>query len=298
MELRIQAMESLIRHIAVPQAETDIFATAELEDRVTLWSLRDRRKLTEIRTVLDFGATRLAMVQHLGSCLLIAASFEGPVNGYDLEGSVLWSRKDLVGAQHLTPIPNGPEPMIGVGSEGEPHRVLGALDGKEITARDGIKKMYSSLSTAKILAITSNSAICLAGLSSVPLWQQSLVSFAVLHGGLSSRQVAYCEAAGAMYCFDLAGTHKWTLKPDKNRHFLRLTWNQATGRWMAVDWDYENGGSKRLLEISEAGNAALIADLGEPSETEFFATGDRLITSNGDIFDTHSGQVIWNFLKE
>lgn len=297
MELRTRVTESLIRHIAVPQAEADIFATAEFEEKVNLWSLSQRKRVTEIRTVLDFGATRLAVVQDSSFCLLIAARFEGPVNAYDLEGNVLWSRRDLLGTQHLTPIRNGREPMIGIGSDDEPYKILAALDGKQVTSLNGTRRVYSSLRTAHLLAITSSSAVCLAGLRSVPLWEQPLKSFAVLHGGLSSKQVVYCEAAGAMYCFDLNGKQKWTRRPEKNRHFLRVGWNQITGKWMAIDWNYENGGPKRLLEISEMGSPELIADLGEPTETEFFATGDRLVTSNGNIFDAHSGQVVWNFLK-
>lgn len=106
MALRSDTPGSLIRHIAVPQAEADIFATAEFEKKVTVWSMRRKRKIAVITTVLDFGGTRLAMVGQSGLCLLNAASFEGPMNAYDLEGNVLWSRRDLVGVQQLTPVPN------------------------------------------------------------------------------------------------------------------------------------------------------------------------------------------------
>jgi len=292
------ATGSLIRHIAVPQTDGDIFATAEFEEKVTLWSIWSRKKLAEINTVLDFGGKRLALVQESGFCLLSAASFYGPVNGYDLEGNVIWSRNDLVGVQQVTAMPNASEPMIGVGSDDQPYRILSARDGKEIIKLDGIKEVYATNATTQMLAITPRRFLCLLDLYSTPIWKRPLKSFGVLHGCLSSKEVAYSEAGGAMYCLDLRGRQKWMLSPEKDHHFLRVAWSQATGRWMAIDWDYENGGPKRLLEASQAETPKLVASLGEPAESEFFATGDRLITSNGDIFDTHSGQVIWNFLKE
>jgi hypothetical protein len=298
MARQTQAAESTIRQIAVPQAETDIFATAEYEEIVTLWSLRRRRKLAELKTVIDFGAPRMAVVQESSLCLLIAAGFAGPVNAYDFKGNVLWSRSDLAGVQQLMPIPNGPEPMVGIGLEGQPYVVLSAIDGREVSRLNDIRKLYGTRSTASILGITRKSAVCLAALASTVLWEEPLKSFAVLHGALSSRQATYCEAAGSVYCFDLDGTRKWILHPDRDHHFFRVGWNHVTGQWMAIDWDYEKGSSKRLHAINETGNAAFVADLGEPAETEFFASGDLLVTSNGDIVDAQSGQIVWTFLKK
>src|SRR5262249_37147310 len=139
---------------------------------------------------------------------------------------------------------------------------------------------------------------CSAALGSAPLWKQPLRSFAVLDASLSSKEAAYSEAAGAMYCFDLDGTRKWVLSSERDHHFLRVAWNESAGRWMAVDWNYGHGGPKRLLKISQAGAPAVVVNLGEPAETRFFARGDRLVTSNGEIFDVQSGQIIWNFLKD
>ena len=280
-----------------------MFATAEFQDKVTLWSVGGRTRLTQIRTVLDFGAKRLVVLQEQGFGLLSAANFYGPVNAYDLEGNVIWSRKDLVGVQQLAAIPSQRELMIGVGSDGQPYRILSALDGKEITKLDGIKEVYASSTTPLILAITAQRSICLTELRltevhSTTIWKRPLESFAVLHGCLSSKEVAYSEAGGAVYCLDMRGKQKWVVNPEKNRHFLRLAWNQVAARWMAIDWDYARGGAKRLLEISETGVVRLVTDLGEPAESEFFATGERLVTSNGDILDISSGQVVWNYLEK
>jgi len=289
---------SLIRQIAVPQSDGDIFATAEFEEKVTLWSLSSRKKLSEIRTVLDFGGKRLTLVQESGFTLVSAASFCGPVNAYDQEGSILWSRKDLVGVQQLTAIPNAPEPMIGVGADDQAYKIVSARDGKEIAELDGIKEVYASNETAQMLAITRRHSLCLIDLNSNSIWKRSLKSFGVLHACLSSKEAAYSEAAGATYCVDQKGNQKWMLSPEKDRHFLRVAWNQTAGRWMAIDWDYAHGGPKQLLQVSDAGTAALITTLGEPAVSEFSATGDRLITSNGDIFEIPSGRVIWNYLRE
>jgi hypothetical protein len=168
----------------------------------------------------------------------------------------------------------------------------------------GIREMYASCMTAQMLAVTMRRSLCLVQLHSTPIWKRPLKSFGILHGCLSSKEAAYSEAGGALYCLDLHGAQnlhgaqKWMLSPKKDHHFLRIAWSQGSKTWMAVDWDYAHGGPKELLRISEAGAPTSVTNLGEPAENEFFATGDRLITSNGDILDVQSGQVIWNYLNE
>jgi len=280
----------------VPQAETDVFATAEYERNVTLWSLRDREKINELSTVLDYGARRIAVVQESEHCRLIAASFEGPVNAYDPEGNVVWSRGDLTGVQQVMPLVSNSRALIGLGLEGQPYKILSAIDGREISRLNGISKLYGSQSTLSFLGVTAKNVVCLESLDSRPLWEQPLKSFAILHCGLSPRHAVYSEAAGCLYCFDLDGRQRWVIRPDRNRHFLRVSWNQATEKWMAIDWNFENGGSKRLFEIGEIGNTRVVANLGEMAETEFFASGDLLIGSHGAVIDTQSGQPVWNFI--
>jgi hypothetical protein len=289
---------NMIRHIAVPLASAQTFVTADLAGNVTLWSMASKKRLAEVRTVLDFGGTRLAFVKEPEFCLLIAARFEGPLSAYDLSGRVLWSRKDLAGVQHVTQIPNRTEPLIGVGSEGQPYRVLAVFDGKEVIKLDKVSKIYSNPGTMQILATGADRSASLVGPDWKTIWKHPLKSFAVLHGWVSDRYVAYSEAAGGAYCFDQDGALVWASNPEPKHHFLRIACDQEKETWTAVDWNYEKGGPKRLLKLSEKGSAEPIATLEEPAETEFFATGECLITSNGSVFDSQSGRVIWDFIKE
>ena len=288
----------MIRHIAVSLAEAGIFATAEFKEKVSLWSIRYRKKLAQIRTILDFGARRLAVVQRSGRCLCVAANFDGHVNAYDLEGNVLWSRKDLTGVQQLTPMHDGGEPMVGIGAENQPYKIVDTLDGRELVQLGGVREVYGSSETANILAIASKHVSCLESWDGIPRWERQLNSFGVLDGAFSPVQVAYSEVAGAMYCFDLDGKQKWVLQPEKGHHFIRVAWNQATDTWMAVDWNYEQGGSKRLLEINTAGNCELVANIGTPAEAEFISKGTLLITSDGDVLDSESGAIVWHFQSQ
>src|SRR5437763_737435 len=51
-----------IRHIAVSATEAGVFATAEFEKQVTLWSLPKGQNMNAFATVLDLGGTRLTLI--------------------------------------------------------------------------------------------------------------------------------------------------------------------------------------------------------------------------------------------
>lgn len=50
-----------IAHIACMPGQADLFATAEFENNVCVWSLRTRERLAALSTVLDFGGRRLCL---------------------------------------------------------------------------------------------------------------------------------------------------------------------------------------------------------------------------------------------
>jgi outer membrane protein assembly factor BamB len=285
-----------VRHLAVAQSDADLFVTAAFERSATLWSLRQRMKLSEINANFDFGGTRLAILQSAAFCVLAMARFCGPITVCDTQGTPLWSRSDLVEIQQIMPISNAVNPMIGIGLEDKPYRIVDARNGADICALDQIKELYTGLAGSHLLGATSRRSIRLVTLDFKKLWEHRLKSFAVLHGGVSSDQVVYSEASGAVYCFDFTGNLQWEFIPEKHRHVLRVVWSQVLGKWAVVDWNYESGGSKRLLQLDDKGKALLIADLDEVEETEFFANGNYLVTSNGNILDVSLGEVVWNFL--
>ena len=286
--------KGLIRHLAVPLKGSDIFAAAEFEQRVTLWSFAARAKLAEFDTVLDFGGNRLALAAN-ANVLLVAARFSGPLEVYGSGGDLLWSRKDLFGIQHLTQLSGRGPLALGVGREHGPYVILNALDGTNIRIVHDTSRIFGNPYSVEVLHVTAHRSVYLATLDSGPSWERSLTSFAVIHAAFSPTEVVYSEAAGPVHCFQLGGQKKWEINPEQGRHFIRVAWNHATGTWMAIDWNYENGGSKLLLEITDKGTACPIADLGEPAEIEFFGGGDYLATSNGDILVTRSAEVVWRF---
>jgi len=51
-----------IGHIDLPKTSHDLFVTAEFDKKVTLWSLKKMKKITEIDPTLDFGGKRLVLV--------------------------------------------------------------------------------------------------------------------------------------------------------------------------------------------------------------------------------------------
>jgi hypothetical protein len=285
-----------IRQIAVPLTGADFFATAEFEAKVTLWSFAKRAKLTELNTALDFGGNRLALVGNR-EMLLLTARFSGPLEAYNPGGKLLWSRTNLFGIQQLTELWRKEQLAIGVGCEHGPYLILDPLNGATLASMRGATKIFANPYAPVMLYVNDDRSICLGTIDAKRLWQHSLQSFTVLHAAFSPTEVAYSEATGPLRCVQIDGNKKWEIAPTQDRHFVRTAWNCGTGRWMAIDWNYESGGSKRLFEITEDGMASVIADLGEPAGVEFFGGGDYLVTSSGEIVATGSGEVIWRFEK-
>src|SRR5262249_50875774 len=182
-----------------------------------------------------FGGRRLAVIQneHL---LVVTAKYPGPVEAYGMTGRKLWSRKDLIGVQHVNELAATPIPLLGVGLDDRPFKIIEASTGKDVCTVDDATVAYASGFDGKVLFQSREKSVYLADLSFKVLWRRSLSSFTLLHAAFSPCQVAIAEVAGHVRCFNLAGEPQWELRPERDHHFLRLSWN-GTGYWMGVDWN-------------------------------------------------------------
>src|SRR5262249_32853018 len=109
-----------VRHIAVPRTGDDFFATGEFERDVTVWSLKARKCIGVMRTILDFGGTRLA-VPCADRPFIITGSWRKGVAAYEgTTGGVLWSRKDLKNVQQVCDLSDNGGLQVGIGLDNGP----------------------------------------------------------------------------------------------------------------------------------------------------------------------------------
>lgn len=286
-----------IELLAMPRSgKMNFFAAGYPEKRVAIWSVTERKKISELNTVLDFGGSRLAMVLH-DKLIVATGSWDEGISAYSAEqGEVLWSRPDLIHIQQVCDLSDDKIAFIGVGMDSGAYRILRAGTGEDHTKLAGIRKIYASPHGPLYLLEDNTKHIHLSALRSPPLWKTPLSSFAVLHAAFSPTEVAISESGGFVTCFDFYGTKLWEFQPEDRHHVLHLCWDMVLQRWLAINWQYQTGGSKLLIEIDSHGVSRSLMDLGKYIETEFSPDGSYLITSNGKVISTQSTEVLWTFL--
>lgn len=154
-----------IRHIHIPKDSNDMFVTAQCEEDVTVWSFSKRSKISEIKTILDFGGKRLALLPTDNHLVLTGAyeRFGITANNY-FSREVVWQRKDLKKVQFVTYLCIRNEVVAGVGFDGRPFTLLNINDGTTIGSYRGIREIYSNNDNS-LFILQSDNKIQLSDLS-------------------------------------------------------------------------------------------------------------------------------------
>jgi hypothetical protein len=285
--------------LALPRGEgIDLFAASHSESIVAVWSFAKRKKVAEFNTSLDFGGLRLTM----GSCassdipIISTGSWRNGLTSYTAnDGTVLWTRSDLRKIQQVCDLSGGKQSLIGVGLNSGPYHILSADTGKDQLKLTGIKTVYASSFDPVYLLQDNMKHVHLSTFQMPSIWKKALISFALLHAAFSPKQIAFSEAGGSVSCFDFYGTKLWEFLPQADHHILRLVWASILQRWLAIDWNFRYGGSKRLFEIDADGKARMVMTIGDCQQAEFTQDGTHLVTSAGEIISTQSAATVWTF---
>jgi hypothetical protein len=116
-------------------------------------------------------------------------------------------------------------------------------------------------------------------------------SFAFLGVIFAPGLLALSESGGPLRCLEInRGKEMWKYTPPLGNHILHVGYCENNSRFMAIEWPYEKGGPKRLLQLSEKNGSILgYIDLGEPIDCCFAFSGKFLVTTSGDVIDTATG---------
>jgi len=287
----------VIELIALPRmGKFNLFAAGQNENIVTVWSFREQRKISEFKTILDFGGFRLAMPSY-SDLIISTGSWSRGVTSYTAEhGDILWSRSDLKNIQQVCDLSNNGLPLIGIGLDSGSYHILRVDTGEDHFKLAGVKNIYASPFEPFYLLVDSTRHIHLSTLRLPSIWEHPFNSFGMLHAAFSPEQIAFSEAGGCVSCFDFYGTKLWEFHPQADHHVLRLVWDIALQRWLAIDWNFKSGGTKHLFEIDIEGTARPLMSLGNCQQAEFSSDGTYLIISTGKVISTQSATTAWTFL--
>lgn len=285
-----------IEHLAVPNTGEDLFVTGESDRQVTVWSFQARKRVNDLSTILDFGGNRLALVcDHRP--IVVAGSWTTGIAAYEVATRrLLWHRRDLQNVQIVCDLSKSDGGWVGVGLEGRPYHILNSDSGENESELTNIEKVFASAFAPLYLLVSADRTVHLTGAFRTPsIWKRPMASFGVLHAAFSPTAVAYSEADGLVYCVDIYGTDIWRFHPGADHHILNLAWDAEFQKWRAINWNFQHGGPKVLLDIDEDGRTHAQTTISDSWLSRFFPSSRHLITSGGEVISTDSGKTVWSF---
>ena len=274
-----------VRHIATAR-DAPVAALAAFQHRVAMWNLAALRLTIEFDTVLDFGGKRLALSPD-GACCIGAAYIRRGLAAYSTNtGEMLWSRLDLKQAQRVSFSADGSK--VYCGFDRRACHVLDPHSGHTVRTIRGVRGVWASeLNAAEFHDANRPLFYPNPDRSPVPI---DRTTFAFLDVAFGSDTICTSESRGPVRCFDQRGGEMWRSPMGAGEHVLKLTYSSMEKAFFGVAWSFTQGGPRVLCRFDElSGRIHTVASVGECAETAFFGHGEYLLTSNGTIVDTETG---------
>lgn len=292
-----------IRHIDIPKTSLDLFVTAKSEKKVSLWSLGKMEKIGDIDTTLDFGGSRLALILTDKEPIIVTGAYTRyGVSAYKLDGEKLWERKDLKKPQYIKSLKRGEEICIGVGFDQKSFHFLNAHTGDTINLYKNVRQIFTNQDDTLWITVSDtarNRYIKLIDTNKeVERWSKDIDILSknnlVLSAGFSDEKILI-NISDILICYDNIGNENWRYDCPEEYIIHNVSWNKKENYWLFILWSHINGGPKYLCKIDENGSLISKDNLGEIWEYSFSGDGQLLITSDGEVIDTHNLRVVWKF---
>lgn len=273
-------MDFDVRHVVCSSAGTRVLFGA-FEHDVSLVELDGMEPPKAIRTIFDFGGSRLALSDEVNGILAAAYSLHGVAFYSGFNGDEIWCRKDIKKVQRVSLSSDGEFAFCG--RDTGPLIILDLATGKTVDTMRGVRALQESSFDQVKFADGTNP--CLIGEKRIPI---QLESFAILSSAFGPNVFAFSEAGGSLCCIDTKrGKEMWRYSPPAGNHVLDVGYRKDSAVFLGIEWPFQNGGNKLLLHISaETGEILQRQDIGKPVDTCFAKAGKMLVTSSGQRITT------------
>ncbi|MBI2909207.1 MAG: hypothetical protein HYX92_16300 [Chloroflexi bacterium] len=283
---------SAIRHLA-PSLDGDLIAAALFEHTVSIWSLETGKRISEFDTILDSGDRRLAFSEANSLCLA-AAYYRHGLACYDTrDGSLRWQRKDVKKVQQLVLSPD--QHLVYCCREEGACQVVTLTEGGTARAIRGVREIWVARSGDLQFHCADGLRVVVS--SGVVKFRFEPETFAVLSADFSKDFLAVSESGGSVRIFDLgSGDLVYRYAPPQGEHILKIAAGPDRRVFYCVQWPYSHGGPKVLLRVDpKEPEPQQIAVIPRAPEIAFCRNGSQLLTSEGDLLDCRSGEIVMRF---
>ena len=120
-------------------------------------------------------------------------------------------------------------------------------------------------------------------------------AFAILDTAFSNDTIICSYSGNPIEAISINNFEKiWTTKVVG--HFLKLEYSIELNKILGIRWDYEKGSFMFLTYINiNTGEIENEINLGDPLEVEFLKQGSFMLTSQGNLYSTLTGQITKHF---
>jgi hypothetical protein len=241
-----------------------------------------------IRTTFDFGGQRLALSDELDGLLAAAYRIHGLAFYSCRTGREVWRRKDIKKIQHITLSRDGFTAYCG--RDGSSLVTIDLQTGETRRKVRAARSVHDS-PYDKVQFLDGTRPQLLDGAGGRRFYL-ARTAFAFLDVTFAPGLLVLSESGGPVRCIDLStGQERWRYNPPPGSHVLCLGYREEEPCFLGVEWPFQKGGAKRLLQLSLNRGVILgTLDLGNPTDCCFALAGRVVVTAEGKILDSATGR--------
>ncbi|MGG9961168.1 WD40 repeat domain-containing protein [Ferruginibacter sp. SUN106] len=272
----------------------DRFAVSEWNSNVQIWDIKSGL-VSKFTTDIVSGMTNAISIAEDGKQIAIAGYDHKTVTLYDVDsGDIIWQRKDIkkpATAIILNYYPN----LIYINTENQGAFLLDRKTGATVEKLRGIEFIRENpYSATDLFEKSSTSTLANRGDRKI-IKRFTHKSFALLDACFSKDKIICAYSTNPTEAISLSNFETlWTI--NVTGHFLDIEYSNELDKILGIRWEYEKGSPKYLCYINiKTGNVEKEINLGEPIEIKFLKQGSLMLTSEGKLYSTITGQEIKQF---
>ena len=276
-----------IRTIAAT-VDGDRFAVAEFDSKVQVWDLT-KGLVTKFTTDFDFGGNRLTISED-GKYLVVGGYSANTITAFEIDtGQQIWQRKDLKKCGSVK-ILNKLDNRVFVNLERQGTHILDIYTGDTVDNLKGVEFYYENPYGSIDLLEKSTTYSLTDRIKSKTLKNVPKTSFAILDTAFSNSTIVCAYSTNPLEAISKETFENiWATKVVG--HFLEIEYCVELNKILGIRWEYENGSPKFLSYVDiVTGKVEKEINLGEPIEVEFLKQGSLMLTSQGKLYSTSTGQ--------
>lgn len=280
--------ESAVRRLATPRFG-DVIAAALSARTISTWCVKSGRRLAEFDSEFDIGGTRLAVAGNVGICL-VGSYRLGSIAAYSMSsGALLWHLGGVGRVQNISI--TGSEVAAYVCNADRQGVIVELCTGLIIDEFRGLSRVWQSMESK--FRVEGGDGVVLVDQGGAKVLDIHDDYDAVMAVDFNDRHVAVSEVGGCLRVIEIASQQVVArCEPPPNQHFLRVCLSSDGATIRAIQWDFVAGGPKQLggwkLDGEPVQSKTLI---GLPVSMEFYDQGNRLVTTDGTMYDCVTGGV-------